>query len=379
MAELFKDQVSESAISQLALRLRDHNPDFNSTQFMKLVMKELLALELKQRIALITKGLKTYLPQNFQLAGEWLRPLLEQPKQGKALMTQDHNEDLSPWVVIAIGDYIAEQGLEHFELSMTLLKELTKLATAEFAIRPFIQIYPERTLEQLTLWSKDADQHVRRLVSEGSRPRLPWGIRLQAFVEDPSPVLPLLEALKDDSEEYVRRSVANNLNDIAKDHPVLVADIAERWLKDASKDRVRLVKHACRTLLKRGDKKVLKGFGFDVPKLEKSMLTISSKKVCIGDRLNMNLVLKNGLKKPQPIMLDYVVYHQKANGTLSPKVFKWKVLQLNPKDTLKIEKAHSFKPVTTRVYYPGEHRIEILINGEVLAEQKFELTVSEEI
>ncbi len=158
--------------------------------------------------------------------------------------------------------YVGLRGHDHFDLSMTLLKAFTKRFSSEFGIRFFLLDDPEQTLSVLKQWTKDEDKHVRRLVSEGSRPRLPWAMRLPLFIKDPAPVIVLLELLKDDNDEYVRRSVANNLNDIAKDHPSVVADIAGQWMQGADKQRQQLIRHACRTLIKQGNKKVLRVFGF---------------------------------------------------------------------------------------------------------------------
>jgi len=183
--------------------------------------------------------------------------------------------------------------------------------------------------------------------------------------------------MKDDDEEYVRRSVANHLNDIAKDHPELVADIAVSWMKGASKDRQRLVKHACRTLFKDGNTQVLAAFGFQQIRIDDAKLTIDKDLVEMGDAITFSLELQaptNG--KSRKLMIDYVVHHQKANGKTSPKVFKWKNMTQDASETLCLAKRHAFKPISTRVYHSGEHFIEVLVNGNSVARVGFALQVS---
>ncbi|MDH5218164.1 MAG: DNA alkylation repair protein, partial [Gammaproteobacteria bacterium] len=232
---------------------------------------------------------------------------------------------------------------------------------------------PEKTLSTLKKWTNDRDEHVRRLVSEGTRPRLPWAMRLPIFIENPSPVIELLESLKDDEHEYVRRSVANNLNDIAKDHPDLVAEIAARWMKDANKERKRLIRHACRTLMKNGHKRTLGIFGYEAPEIHKADIDLLTPTVTFGQALAFTLSIRSSSEYDQPLMIDYIIHHRKANGKTSPKVFKWKTTNLTAKKTIRISKRHAIKQITTRVYHPGAHALEIMINGVLVAKEDFEL------
>jgi 3-methyladenine DNA glycosylase AlkC len=224
-------------------------------------------------------------------------------------------------------------------------------------------------------WVKDPDQHVRRLVSEGSRPRLPWAMQLPIFIEDPRPVIALLEQLKDDPEEYVRRSVANNLNDIAKDHPELVADIAQKWLQAASKNRQRLVRHACRTLIKNGHKKTLAALGYTSPAIHSAKVSVLTPKLLFGEALEFSLSLQSNASETQPLMIDYIVHHQKASGLTSAKVFKWSSTNLIPRKTLTLQKKHPIKQITTRVYYAGLHGLEVVVNGISVGRADFELVM----
>jgi len=200
-------------------------------------------------------------------------------------------------------------------------------------------------------------------------------MRLSGFVEDPSPVLPLLETLKDDPEEYVRRSVANNLNDIAKDHPDLVAQIAAQWLVGASKERERLVKHACRTLIKQGHPATLAALGFGPPQVVLEALTVTTPVVSLGEALCFEVAMRSTADEDQQLIVDYVIHHVKANGQTSPKVFKWKTMKLKAGTTHAATRRHAIKPITTRKYYAGTHFLELQVNGEVMGRESFELTV----
>ena len=247
---------------------------------------------------------------------------------------------------------------------------MTKRFSAEFAVRPFIAADPERALRWLETWAGDASPHVRRLASEGSRPRLPWGMRLGVFVADPAPLIPLLTRLRDDPSEDVRRSVANSLNDIAKDHPDLVAGIAYDWLRDAPPARARLVRHACRTLIKRGHVATLAALGYR-PAAVTAELELATPVVRFGGALEFAAVLR--AQAAGEVVLDYVVHHRKANGGLSPKVFKWKRVRLEKGKPLRLARRHPMRPITTRVYRDGPHRLEIVVNGTVVGAADFEL------
>jgi 3-methyladenine DNA glycosylase AlkC len=229
-------------------------------------------------------------------------------------------------------------------------------------------------LKAAKLWARDENVHVRRLASEGSRPRLPWGIRLQRFVEDPGPILPLLETLRDDPSEYVRRSVANNLNDIAKDHADVVVRVARSWLKGAAIPQQRLVRHACRSLIKDGHAGALAIFGVHPANLQDCDLKIDAKKISLGDTLGMTLELQGG-PKSQKLVIDYVMHYLRANGSLSEKVFKWTELEIGPNERKHIGKKHAYRKVTTRKDYPGTQAISVRINGKDFSRVEFELSV----
>ncbi len=277
--------------------------------------------------------------------------------------------------MMPLGMVVAAGGLDDFDASFALLKEMTKRATAEFDVRPFLARDQDQALAIMAPWVKDESVHVRRLVSEGTRPRLPWGMRLQALVADPAPTLPLLEALKDDPEDYVRRSVANHLNDIAKDHPELMADIAKRWLKGADRNREKLVRHACRSLIKQGHTATLEAFGLNPPEIRFEGPQVLTTEVAYGDALGFNIELVSTSSKTQDLVIDYLIHFRKANGTLAPKVFKWTKLTLAPGERLTLSRSHAIRPITTRVYYGGTQAISLRINGKDFGFSEFELVM----
>jgi hypothetical protein len=201
-------------------------------------------------------------------------------------------------------------------------------------------------------------------------------MQLPAFINDPSPVIEILEILKDDHEEYVRRSVANNLNDIAKDHPKLVGEIAEKWMHGASTERKKLIRHACRTLLKQGNSQVLQVFGYNPPDIKLVNIQIETPEVIFGTALQFNISIVSNATHTQALMIDYVIHHQKANGTTSPKVFKWRIKTLAPHETLTFAKNHMMKKISTRKYYQGLHVLEIIVNGVSIGKADFELLIT---
>ena len=214
------------------------------------------------------------------------------------------------------------------------------------------------------------------MVSEGTRPRLPLFSRLSRFIQDPAPVIALLENLKDDQELYVRRSVANNLNDISKDHPKMVTDLLSQWLVEASDERKWLIKHALRTLLKKGDQAALAILGFSpVPKLNVIEFSLDKTDMLLGEEIKIAMDLRCSSEQSHKMMIDYVVYHKKANGSLSPKVFKWSQKSISNKKPLKMVKKHAIKKISTRKYYAGEHEIHLQVNGVILAKCYFTLRI----
>ena len=252
--------------------------------------------------------------------------------------------------------------------------ELTQRFTAEFSIRPFLERYTQETFAQLKQWANDPNVHVRRLVSEGTRPRLPWAPRLKILQKDPSPVLRLLELLKDDPELYVRRSVANNLNDIGKDNPSIFIETANRWMEGATKERCRLVRHALRSAIKRRDTNALKILGFsETAKVSLDKISISPGNPKMGGKVVLSFQLTSTVSHTQDILVDYCVHFMKSNGKTSPKIFKLKTINIKPKESVLLKKSVSLANMTTRKHYPGKHIVDIILNGKLKRLGEFKL------
>ncbi|EJZ19817.1 DNA alkylation repair protein [Rhizobium sp. Pop5] len=363
MPEPLKNLLHEALVAEMGDHIAANAPSFDRSRFVALATDSLPALELMARSALIRDALFVTLPNDFPEAAAILKASLPTPSR----------PGLSSWMLLPVNQFIAARGPDHFDLGLDLLKALTPHFTAEFGIRPFIHRDQDRALAVISGWVGDPDRHVRRLASEGTRPRLPWAMRLPQLVKDPAPILPVLTALMDDPEDYVRRSVANSLNDIAKDHPDLVAGFVAGHIEGASTERRWLLKHASRTLLKKGHAQALANFGFGAATSLACELRLANSEVIFGEGLDFEICLTNTGETTQPLMIDYVVHHVKADGSLSPKVFKCKTVTLAPGQSQAIERRHAIRPITTRRYYPGEHRIAILVNGAESASQSFVL------
>lgn len=367
MAEqrLMKEGLGASAVERIAESLARTLSTFPKEEFITAALQGIQPLELKARMRHIMRVLHRYLPSDFGAAA----PLLIQLKSHWiAGDPRDSYAAFAAWPVI---DYVGEYGLDDPTTSLAVLRELTPLFSAEFAVRPFLIQYPEQTLQTLAGWCSDPDEHVRRLVSEGTRPRLPWGQQLPQFISDPSPLFGLLERLKEDDSAYVRRSVANNLNDISKDHPAAVIARCREW-----KNSAWIVRHATRTLVKAGYPAVFELLGYTPnPHINVQALRIAPAAIRLGESIEFTVQLQSTHSAPQSMVIDYAVHHVKANGQTRPKVFKGKTLTLAGGETGVVKKTHRFKPITTRAYYSGEHLLEILVNGRAVARTPFILTV----
>ncbi|MEH6358358.1 MAG: DNA alkylation repair protein [Pseudomonadales bacterium] len=365
---LLKESLGSQAVQQLADCLSEIEPNFNHAAFTKTANNGLNKLELKARVYHLIEVLHQYLPQNFEQTAQ----LLCQVKQHQFKATEPTVKAFTAWPLI---DYVAVHGLQHPEVALHTLAQLTSLFSAEFAIRPFIQQHYELTFEHLHDWCDSSDHHLRRLVSEGTRPRLPWGQQLPNFIKNPKPILPLLERLKTDPEIYVRRSVANNLNDISKDHPQQVLDTCKQWLEQPNKESQWIVRHATRTLVKKGSPEVFALLGYSENPELNVKLALSSHKLQLGDNLAIQIELTSTAAKPQKLVVDYAIHFMKANGQQSAKIFKLKTLALAKDESISLEKTHRFVPLSTRRYYSGEHRVEIKINGHQVAAMPFTLNL----
>ncbi len=374
MAEPFKNLINREGVAALRRHLARAWPGFDGTRFEALALDGLESRELKARAAHLCDALEATLPADFDVACAVLEASLR-PVRGDEPLGELRADDagLAGWPVWPLTEFVARRGLASPDRALRCLHALTQRFTGEWAVRPFLVAHPALAFATLADWAGDPSPHVRRLASEGSRPRLPWGMQLKALIADPSPTLPLLEALLDDPSEYVRRSVANHLNDIAKDHPSLVVRWIERHLPGASSERRALLKHASRTLIKQGNAAMLKAWGLGKRFAGTATLTLAPRRVRVGESLAIDLTLHATAKRAQTLVIDYAVHHVKANGERTPKVFKGWTLTLAAGETRTLAKRHSMREVTTRRYHAGRHALDLRINGQVVAEAEFDL------
>jgi 3-methyladenine DNA glycosylase AlkC len=363
----FKNYYGVALAHEYAHKLSAAYPDFPAEPFIAEIAPKIDALELVGRVQLIAAGLRKYLPPAYPDALERLLAILGDPLPDDGGMF-----NAGSWVY-PIATFVQEYGLDDFDASVRGLYEVTKRFTSEFAIRPYLVRYTEPMLRHLHRWAEDPNPHVRRLVSEGSRPRLPWGKQLTMFIADPTPTLALLEKLKDDPSAYVRKSVANHLNDITKDHPARVIETAARWYADGGDDRRWIVRHALRTLVKKGDAAALAILGYGGADGLSGALAIQPAHLTVPGVLKLNATLTNTGDLAVEAVVDFCVHFVRANGGTGGKVFKWTTLTLAPGETRALAKTLPLRPVTTRMLYSGLHRVVLQVNGAALAETAFEL------
>jgi 3-methyladenine DNA glycosylase AlkC len=370
MAEPFKNLINADTVAAVATHVHRAWKGFDRSAFSQQGLTGLDALELKARVMHLAQALVAHLPTDVDRAAGILEASLGPAGVGDDLsQLRTSGSGLAGWPVWPLTEAVALMAAQkHPERGLQALHAMTQRLTAEFAIRPFIIHHPDLSLATLTGWLSDPSAHVRRLVSEGSRPRLPWGLRLQALVQDPRPTLPLLAALQDDASAYVRRSVANHLNDIAKDHPDLIAQWLQQHLPDASPERQALLRHASRSLIKQGHAPVLAAWGIGAPLVGQASLSVSPGQVALGDAVLLGVQLTSTARKTQRLAIDYAVHHVKANGSTSPKVFKGWALELAPGEVRQLQKRHSMKLITTRRYFAGRHGVDLLVNGQVMTQ-----------
>ena len=382
MAEPFKNLLNPSLVDVLAGHLaksaKAKGHPLDAKAFAARGKKGLEALEMKARAEHLAEALVAFLPDSFDDAATILEGTLAPAFTTDELAFSAGPKGVAGWIVWPLTIYVSRKGIDNPKRALAALREMTMRFTAEWAIRPFVTHHPKVTFATLAKWARDPNVHVRRLVSEGTRPRLPWGTRLDGLVADPTPTFPLLEALRDDESEYVRRSVANHLNDVAKDHPATFAEILERWMKGATPERRRLLSHASRTLVKAGDPRVLRVFGLDRSLEGKATFRLGKKAIALGDGVPMELALVSSSDAPQKLVIDYVVHHVRANGGLSPKTFKGWSLVLGPRESRSLSRTHPVRPITTRRYYEGRHEIECRVNGVSVGRGAFELELPRE-
>jgi 3-methyladenine DNA glycosylase AlkC len=365
MADALKDMYNPAFFADLTAALTAVSPVFDAETFRARIYDDAWeARPLKNRVRHIAMTLHGLLPDDYRSALEVL------------LAAAPHLSQYG-FQLMFLPDFVELYGLDDWDASLPALETFTQLCSSEFAVRPFILQDSGRMMDQMLRWTGHENHHVRRLASEGCRPRLPWAMALPPFKRDPMPVLAVLERLKNDSSEYVRRSVANNLNDIAKDNPDAVIATLRRWQIEPGEGTAWITRHSLRTLIKSGHMEALDLLGYQAGSgLTVRAFQLGSDTIQVGDSLSFAFEIESAADAAQDLMIDYIVYFVKANGKRAPKVFKLAQRKINPGETLCIEKRHSFKPITTRVYYPGEHALALKINGQEFEGGLFTLSQS---
>ena len=354
-----KEIFNAERLQHIATEMTEVYPAFDAKAFLKRAKSGLAELSVMQRMARVSECLHAVLPLGYEASLEVLRALAPRLNSGFVSMCLPH--------------YVATYGAERFELSMDALKYFTAFGSSEFAIRHFLRRDIERTLKLMHDWSLDDNEHVRRLASEGSRPRLPWSFRLEQIQADPRLAADILDNLKADSSLYVRKSVANHLNDITKDHPDWVLGLIEGWSLD-NKHTAWIARHALRSLIKQGNQRALAIIGAGgKPEVEIMDVQVNPPVIGLGEKITLSFAVKSTVAASQRLVIDYAIDYVKANGSTSAKVFKLKALTLPGQSTEHLSRGQHIKELTTRRHYAGKHAVHVLVNGERLASTAFEI------
>ncbi len=366
MPEPLKNIYSPHFFEQLTASIKSVIPSFNQQYFLNQVFdRHWPNKELKQRVRHIAESLNEHLPGNFKQQARLVLKIIEQlKKEGKK----------GGFEYMIFPDWIEAHGLQDLETSLNTMEKVTEFISCEFAIRPFLLKYPDEVINRMIALSKHPHPHVRRFSSEGCRPRLPWGQAISSLKKDPTPVLPILENLKSDPSLFVRKSVANHLNDISKDHPDFVIRLVKKW-KGKNPETDWIIRHGCRGLLKKAHTDAYALFdlknGADC-RIEH--FSLQQKKIAIGGKLMFSFQLVNTGKKETSLRLEYKVHYRKAGGQSSGKIFQLSEKKFLPGQAYSFKKQQSFQDFTTRKHYPGKHQISLLVNGKEMANEEFMLT-----
>ena len=365
MPEPLKNIYSLKFFESYAHTMMQVIPGMDKTVFIKQIFdKQWESKELKQRIRHIAAVLKNHLPGNYKKNVSAIINIIQQLK---------NNGTNGGFEYMFFPDFIEQFGLDDLDTSLKAIEKITQFISCEFAIRPFLLKYPKEVMLQMQQWSKHSNFHVRRFSSEGCRPRLPWAMALPQFKKDSSPIFPILENLKNDPSLFVRKSVANNLNDISKDNPALVIELAKKW-KGKTVETDWVVKHACRTLLKKADNNIYKIFGLNASSsCIVTNLKLDKRKLKIGERLGFSFNMEVKTEESSKIRIEYVVYYLKAGGKQNKKLFKLAENNFQPGLVYSFNRYQRFQDFTTRKHYPGKHKLGIIINGKELAVKEFSL------
>lgn len=360
--EPFKNLISQTLVKKLAMHILEHDKNFDSLLFQKNIKKQIEALELKDRVRLIANELHNTFKGTYTQNLDIINKVLPSFKGFELWPVSQYIEDFG----------INAKTSKEIQYSLKTLSSITKLFTAEFAIRNYINHFEEVTYKTLENWAKDSNEHLRRLASEGTRPNLPWGKKLENQVSLMNRNLSILELLKFDESEYVRKSVSNHLNDISRKDKKLYLSTVSRWQKEGVDKK--LIRHSLRSLLKAGDAQALKILGYKKEALiTGKILKINPSKIREGERIIISFCVHNTTNKTQPILIDFVLSLLQKNSKYSKKVFRIKDFKIAANETAHFEKDYHFKKVTTRKHYPGKQFIKLQINGNIIDELQFEL------
>lgn len=357
---LLKDEINAEVVADLADAFRIQYPPFDRDAFTATIMAELHELELKDRMNLIADTMAERLPADYEEALSFVVAVAD--------------TGLDAWAAWPLCSFVERHGTDHPEASLTAMASLTKRFSCEFAIRPFLDQHLDLTRTHMRRWTADEDEAVRRLPSEGSRPLLPWGPKVAALIEDPHIGLEAITALRHDPSETVRRSVANHLNDLAKLQPALVIETLEAWTSEAVPVDDKMVRHALRTLIKKGDPAAMQLLGFTTePQVEVAGFTCRPATVSLGDHIELAATLRSTTAEDQHLVVDFVIHHVNASGATSPKVFKWTTTRLAGGSTADLTKRRLIQTASTRRYHPGIHRVDLHVAGHTVATTQFDL------
>lgn len=361
MADALKELFNKAFYENLALEFNKADKNFNAGKFVKDVTGNMDELSLNERMRNTSIVLKKHLPADFKKSIGIMQKVIPNMNTG--------------YTTLVFPDFVGVYGHDNFDASMEALNYFTQFGSSEFAIREFLKRDFAKTIKVMNQWAADKNHHVRRLASEGSRARLPWSFKLDEVINNPKTTQSILEKLNADTELYVKKSVANHLNDISKDNPDWMLKLVEGWDKQNA-HTAWIIKHACRTLIKKGNKQTLSLFEFEKnAKVQVNNLKLSTRKLKIGETMQFELDVVSDKNKTQKLVIDFVVHYVKKSGELSPKVFKLKELELKANETVRIVKKHRFENFTTREHYAGKHMLEIMVNGNILASSSFDLVV----
>ena len=361
MADALKDMFNKKFYERLAIALNESDKNFHPDKFVRNVTKGLDSMELNQRLRNTTVTLKKHLPDDYKKSVGTLMKVVPQFR--------------SHYTSFLFPDYVGQYGHDDFNLSMEALNHFTRYGSSEFAIREFLKRDFHKTIKVMNKWADDKNYHVRRLASEGSRYRLPWSFNLDEVTKNPEVTKSILEKLKADDELYVKKSVANHLNDFSKKNTKYMLDLMNSWDK-TNPNTAWIIKHASRTLIKRGHPDSLAIFDFEKNAKVKILNSkLKNSKIKLGENFIFNFDIVSEKNKSQKLVIDYVIHYRKKLGELSQKVFKLKELNLKPCQTISVSKSHRFQDFSTRKHYPGKHVVEIMVNGKSHFKKEFKLLI----